>query len=452
MNEQETHTAEDLFVSFAREVVPCIKVWASAPEPPMKAIRHFAVSEYGRVRYVTDYRQVANNHIGEILDRPITEKCGRELLAKGIVRLPNFEAATQEQIASFDTVRPNVVQQMLDPVLDLIEREGVDPSDSQILSSYQHLTEPSWLTFVPLVNFTANVPLTIFGRIFELGPFAAFEKTGLWDEHFLIQGDLIPLRQFESATFRLMGRVQGREPPPDFASELRIIMTALRLLKMGRLGAPAMFSKSSMLSIYGGSISSLEDYSVPPVSIYGLYPRYELLASDLCRFLALRDDIRKADQNGRLSALAVAVRRFHQAYARNTAEDRIIDFCIALESSLLSGVREELKYRLSPRGAALLAREREPESTRWLLTKIYDARSAIVHDGKSLQQIIQAMPPLVSLAPSLAEICEDIVCNILCAYISRLAGGKSLQNVNEDLERRLIARLRDHSSTNSHES
>jgi hypothetical protein len=442
MNQEQTKAAEDLFVSFAREVLRFIKAWASAPEPPMKPIRHFAVSEYGKLRYATDYRQIANNHYAEILDWPVTDQCARELLAKGIVRLPpSFDARTEQQLANFDTLKSAVVQQLLDPVLDLIEREGICPDDGQIISSFRHVAEPSWVTFVPLVNFTTSAPPTRVGRVFELGPFASFEKTALWDEYFLTQDGMISWRQFERATFRLMGGVRANESSPDFAGELRRIVTALRLLKMGRVGAPALFSKSSMLSTYGGSIGSLEDYAIHPSSIYGLFPRYELLASELSQFLSLYDDIRTAEDTKRLNALAVAIRRFNQAYARATAEDRIIDFCIALESSLLSDVREELRYRLSLRGAALLASEREPEHTRWLLCKIYDVRSAIVHDGKSLQQIMEKTPSFAPLAPSLDEICEDVVRNVLCAYIRRLAAGQSLKDVNEELERRLVARL-----------
>ncbi len=103
-------------------------------------------------------------------------------------------------------------------------------------------------------------------------------------------------------------------------------------------------------------------------------------------------------------------------------------------------MREELVYRLSLRGAALLAGKRDPEVTRWLLRKIYEARSAVVHDGKSLRQIEAKTRPFVPLAPSLDEICEDVVRAILCAYIGRLAVGESLKEINEELERRLLPR------------
>jgi hypothetical protein len=176
--------------------------------------------------------------------------------------------------------------------------------------------------------------------------------------------------------------------------------------------------------------------------LYGLYPRYELLAPELSSLSALYDDLQKAEEAERLSAIAVAIRRFNQAFARSTPEDRIIDFCIALESSLLSHVSEELTYRLSLRGAVLLAAKRNPEVTKWLLRMIYNARSAIVHNGKSLSQIMERKTqPLLPVAPSLDEVCEDIVRHTLCSYIRCLASGETLKEVNEDLDRRLLARL-----------
>ncbi len=126
------------------------------------------------------------------------------------------------------------------------------------------------------------------------------------------------------------------------------------------------------------------------------------------------------------------------AYARANAEDRIIDFCIALESSLLSDVGEELIIpSLSPRRGAPCRNER-PRVTRWLLRKIYEARSAIVHHGKTLRQLKGKTRSFVLLAPSLDEICEDVVRAILSAYIARLAAGESLEEVNEELDRRLL--------------
>ena len=91
--------------------------------------------------------------------------------------------------------------------------------------------------------------------------------------------------------------------------------------------------------------------------------------------------------------------RFQPCLCTGPPRNRIIDLCIALESSLLSDVREELVYRLSLRGAALLAGKRDPEVTRWLLRKIYEARSAVVHDGKSLRQIEAKTRPFVPLCP-----------------------------------------------------
>ena len=116
---------------------------------------------------------------------------------------------------------------MLDPVLDLIEREGLCPSDHEIISSYKHLAEPSWVNFFPLVNFTANVTPTRVGTVFEFGPFTQFEKTALWGEDFLAQGDMITGKKFEGTTFRLIGRIMRGQNLSDLVQELPRIVTAI---------------------------------------------------------------------------------------------------------------------------------------------------------------------------------------------------------------------------------
>jgi hypothetical protein len=58
-----------------------------------------------------------------------------------------------------------------------------------------------------------------------------------------------------------------------------------------------------------------------------------------------------------------------------------LDNTIALEASLLPGIKSELRYRFSLYGALFLGEEHDPEITFAQLKEIYDIRSTIAHGG-----------------------------------------------------------------------
>ena len=141
--------------------------------------------------------------------------------------------------------------------------------------------------------------------------------------------------------------------------------------------------------------------------------------------------------------MTVALRRFNQSYDRDTFEDKIIDLTIALESTLLAGLEDELKYRLAIRGAALLANMWEPQKSQLLLKTIYDVRSSIVHNGMQLNDpkmeklMINALPGQTEPNGFFLS-CENIVRDTLRTYINRLSKGQSLEQLNDDLEKYVI--------------
>lgn len=79
--------------------------------------------------------------------------------------------------------------------------------------------------------------------------------------------------------------------------------------------------------------------------------------------------------------LQIAVHRYADAFKRDESENRLIDLVIALEAALLKpGERQELSYRLSQRGALLLADDKErAAAVRDQLKDAYNERSNVVH-------------------------------------------------------------------------
>jgi len=165
--------------------------------------------------------------------------------------------------------------------------------------------------------------------------------------------------------------------------------------------------------------------------VAGLWNHLE--EADVPALLTIKSTLARG-RNSFVRPLAVALRRFNQAYARETAEDRLIDLTVCLESCLLSGVEDELKYRLSLRAAALLADRNDPERTQVMLNAVYQARSSIVHSGKQLSDVAAMMKSLGGLTPAvqpheLPQHCEDLVRKELMAYLTHLSAGRSVADI-----------------------
>ena len=128
------------------------------------------------------------------------------------------------------------------------------------------------------------------------------------------------------------------------------------------------------------------------------------------------------------------------------SEDKIIDLTIALESTLLFKTNGELQYRLALRGAKLLRESREPSETQSLLAAVYDVRSAIVHDGKSLDESMRRAParkvvPSLEGAGDLVQRTEEVVRDVIKGYLAEMSGGKLISKVNQELEEGIVRAL-----------
>jgi hypothetical protein len=142
--------------------------------------------------------------------------------------------------------------------------------------------------------------------------------------------------------------------------------------------------------------------------------------------------------------MSIPLRRFNQAYGRQSGEDTVIDLTIALESCLLPNTRDELQYRLSMRGAALLTTLRNPVETQALLKTIYEIRSEIVHNGKLLaengvRRKIESLGPVVG--KDFIHACEDVVRDVLRESILRLATGGTLAGLSKELDEQILLGL-----------
>jgi hypothetical protein len=78
----------------------------------------------------------------------------------------------------------------------------------------------------------------------------------------------------------------------------------------------------------------------------------------------------------------IAVGRFNRAFSRESAEDRLIDLWVGLESLFSPTERQELTYRIALRAAFHVVDDPAlREDTHRLLVDSYYFRSGVVHGG-----------------------------------------------------------------------
>jgi len=221
----------------------------------------------------------------------------------------------------------------------------------------------------------------------------------------------------------------------NIIAEFTQVVTTLRLSKPGAVTMPVALER--MDSVAGEASPDFRrtvlwvDNHRPPSE--GVTP-YTLTPGDMLTirqtFAALKDAIVQKH-------MAVALRRFNQSYARLLPEDRLIDLAIVLETLLGGGERGELTYKIAMRGTAAVAAAHAHGDVRGFLTSLYNVRSKIVHDGKTLSDIRIAGTPV----DDYPQRCEDLIRTLVSVYIKRL-----VQQHAEDEEAR---RRKEKASTDS---
>lgn len=116
----------------------------------------------------------------------------------------------------------------------------------------------------------------------------------------------------------------------------------------------------------------------------------------------------------------IASERWRKSKTHQNSEDKIIDLCIAFESLYLSGINDELKFRLSVRAAWFLGKNKDDQKR--LLTvfkKIYDCRSTIIHGGELRKRTVtidNKTIPVSELITEAQDLCQKSIVKILKKY------------------------------------
>ena len=445
------------FLAFADALLPRVRARAST-EPPSQYLAPFTefddagYSISARVKVFTMFFLM--RIVGDTFELPELRDYATGLRDAGLVsfRWPGMEDSTGPE-PPFEHARSHLVSRLVEPVLDAINRAGsLEPDHRQLLDSHHRYIE-AWASggasvniLVPLHNFTCDQDDITINEALRLVKLTPAEKTTIWNSDPFID-EWIGKAEFSRSGAALLATYVPRRAPLAMLDNVTKMMsrmiTALRLHKSGGVGASVVVQFTQPPSTwreFGDTGPFAEHrtrrYDAP----------YHLTMAERPECLKIYNALQSMASSTGEGVLAVPLRRFNQAYERDIAEDRIVDYTIALESTLLADLQDEFTYRLSLRGAALLASARDVQETSLLLRAMYSVRSKIVHAGKTLsekdvvREVAKVRPE--TKPEDFAQRCEEVVRDVLNTYVARISCGEGLARINAGLEATILAGMK----------
>lgn len=299
--------------------------------------------------------------------------------------------------------------------------------------------------FVLLADAAGLEQKSLIADGLTVGPFTPELQADIWNAGHEIFG-ILPLETFSRASTVL--EVVGSEDRPLGAGcgpELEIAsraVLALRLSVRGDLSPIGVIHE--LISPRVSRPSALLNFQGAARRLFSARPhRGSLVTANVCQVAsAIYGQLLSLSARNRMAGLELALRRFEQTYTREWREDVLVDLAIVLESTLLADVSgEELKFRTALRGATLLARDSPPAETMHALRRLYDVRSAVVHRGVRLEDIIAEKKYKWLEPDSFLEASEGIVRAVLLAFLYECAAGSTVRAVAEELDQRVLNSL-----------
>ena len=297
----------------------------------------------------------------------------------------------------------------------------------------------------PLIHFSSQVKSSQIG-ILKVTPLSKAAKTALENPTAAVYFGPLTLGNASHAL-----RLSHRTAPPLRQHDQAIldaqdVVAALRIHKSGSVAMPTVLEtgrgSDGHIWTFGTKMLHLQ-----PDNDFALNP-YVLTRNDCIGVQKIFKALKAHRSNGKLKGLEVAISRFNLAYGRFHVEDKMIDLTIALESTLLHGISEELSFRLALLGAALLASKRDAQSVRDLLKLVYVVRSGIVHNGLTISELkkrsdVKRLWNRVGLGSphDLFLATEQLVREVITEYLNLLAAFQSLTEINENIDKTIIEHL-----------
>jgi len=187
------------------------------------------------------------------------------------------------------------------------------------------------------------------------------------------------------------------------------VVMALRLFKQGRVGTNIIRIKHQSAILTG--ISGL---GLSSKSFWGSPPSYTLTETEVEEFQNFWKFYVYLEQP---APVHNAINRFNQAYERGKPEDKFMDYMIAFESLLLTGVKQKVHRNFVNRSSKLLKQNKH------MMDRIYKKRSAVVHGEKAI------------LDPKFVEMVEDYLRKSIKLFLEQLQTKKTYKDIISHLDR-----------------
>jgi len=447
------------YLQFANALLDCMAVRAAKEGIPALPTTRFEFTDDQGMRTISNEPHLQRLAHRCLYSSPTLMELNDQSIAAhwnaGLFRSPPVPKyyGSSEVCETLEEAKGQISEALLQPITDALISAGSFPVSREALLEQYRRARTSWTApfyqireLVPLVNFTSDVPRAVpISARFSLNHFGSDAKSealaslGMPFSASLQEGTALTQAQFTLS--RVVERPKATQTFEaeltelmETATEIANIVTALRLLKVGSVGAPMLYQLGDGILPWG---------NVRIGRGVGAYPRfasdaYSLSKQDMPSLRRLFESLRSLKPQETSAGLDVALRYFNQSYSRTSQEDRLVDLAIVVESSLLYGMRDELSYRASLLGAAMLAPTRSAMETSKLIKSLYEARSMIVHNGKTLAGMKKS--------DQFCDQCEEVIRAILRTYVEQLArvdaGTHSVESLNADLGRDLIENLR----------
>ena len=444
---------------FAAVAIPFLRSRAAGGRIPVVAITNTMFSDTDVRHWEQTLRQrdieaipFAAVDYHELLAIPAAQEGVRALWEEGQLPVPQAWDNEGNPITKrpFEKMLSQLGQLPLDTVKRYVSERGTFDGDLQVEQLESAFLATQETRKETIVDVLASAPLKYFempaDRI-EFPDGVAIErmtgadKANLWNDGYLDY--YFTKAELANTWFRLTARYQsprskvhsGRDVTPRFDR----VISALRLVQPGHTEAPTLVIEQVPRKPPTGMSGGNKSRDTTSLAFFEV-KKYRFELTNVSELLRVDSLLAGVQAGGSHVSFELALRRFNQSFHRGEREDSVIDLAIALESTLLAGLKDELKYRLAMRGAALLRDVHDPKEVHDFLLRLYDVRSAIVHNGNRLHEL---KSKLLGSTPSheFVPTAQYLVRQVLLRCLELLSSGKSLSELAASLDAGVVASL-----------
>jgi hypothetical protein len=380
------------------------------------------------------------------------DECAMEFYAQGIRKNYHMSTGDGKPVPNptFEHARPVIMQEIVFPITHTIKmNNSYDVTAAQVEATLVEYIR-AWLGKVdpqpdlaPLFNLDVEILPIRLAEGVTIEKLTTEKKT----EFLNALGRLdtgIDVLEFARADCTLVFKShlvlpQGNQHERDAGAQktLGALITSLRLLKSENVGTMGLISVPQLSHFIVAKQTGPGDYEARNDWIWG--ERYILDPDDVIELTKIFGALSR-DGFQIWKKLEFPLTRFNRSRQRTRPEDRILDFAICMEGTLLHDENTELAYRLALRAATLLRGKVDTVRTFKVMRCLYEIRSKIVHENKhfSDEAVRKKLPKVDPSADAFLTELDCTVRQVLLILIDRLGNSNTMNNICKELDEQIV--------------